>query len=509
MSKYIISHDLGTSGNKATLFSTEGKLIKSTVCSYDTHYFNVNWAEQNPEDWWTAVCNSTKQLLEGYDPEDVLVISFSGHMMGCLPVNASGTPLYPHILWADTRATEEVEELARRIDTREYFETIGHRLSSSYTLAKIMWLKKHEPEIYAQTHCFLQAKDYIVYRLTGQMMTDVSDASGTAMLNIHTFEWAEPIIALAGIDIKKLPKIMPSTTVAGTVLPKAAAQCGLSQKTQVVIGGGDGSCASLGAGSIAQGKTYSCLGTSAWIATTSDKPLLDEKMVLTNWAHVVPGHVAVIGTMQAAGASFSWLKNNLCAEESIQAKAQGGNVYDRINEAIASVPAGSNGLLFLPYLMGERSPRWNVDAKGCFLGLKMTNTRADMMRSVIEGIGYNLRVILKAMLDNGVAVERIDLVGGMAKGEIERHIFADIWKRPVALLNYIEEAGAIGAAVIGGVGIGVFNSFEEVNRFMHVTDTVEPQEENMALYDACHEAFDEAYNLLCPLFVKLTALAKG
>lgn len=509
MSKYIIAHDLGTSGNKATLFSTEGKLIKSTVCSYDTHYYNVNWAEQNPEDWWNAVCDSTKRLLEGYDPEDVLVISFSGHMMGCLPVDVSGQPLYPHILWADTRSTEEAQELAGRIDPRAYYDMIGHQLCPNYTLTKIMWLKKHRPELYARTHCFFQAKDYIVYRLTGKMMTDVSDASGTAMLNIHTFEWATPILELAGIDLGKLPRIMPSTTVAGTVLPQAAENCGLSTKTQVVIGGGDGSCASLGAGSIAPGKTYSCLGTSAWLATTAAGPVLDAKMVLTNWAHVVPNHVAVIGTMQAAGASFSWLKNNLCMAESIRAGEMNCSPYDLINEEIAKAPAGANGLLFLPYLMGERSPRWNADAKGCFLGLKMTNTRADMMRSVIEGIGYNLRLVLEAMLANGVSVDRIDLVGGMAKGQIERQIFADIWKRPIALLNYIEEAGSIGAAVVGGVGIGVFESFDEVDRFMHVTDMVLPQPETTALYDAYHEAFDQAYDLLCPLFTKLTELTKG
>ena len=507
MSKYIIAHDLGTSGNKATLFSTEGKLIKSAVLPYDAHFFNVCCAEQDPADWWHAVCTTTRELLQGIDPEDVLAISFSAHMMGCLPVDAQGNPLRPSIIWADTRSTREAEAVAEKIDPKTFFHIVGHRLSSSYTLTKIMWLKNNEPEIYEKAHCFLQAKDYIVFKLTGQMMTDYSDASGTNMFDINTFEWSKTILDAAGVDMGKLPKPMPSTTVAGTVLPDVAKECGLSTSTKVVLGGGDGMCASVGAGSISEGKTYSCLGTSAWIATAAKKPIFDEGMVLTNWAHVVPGYVTPLGTMQAAGASFSWLKNNICTSEAIEAKEQGKSVYDLINEAIASAPAGSNGIVYLPYLLGERSPRWNVDAKGCFLGLKMVNTRADMLRSVIEGIGYNLRVVLNAMTENGVDVDSISLVGGMAKGKVQREIFASVWNRPVQQLNFIEEAGSIGAAVIGGVGVGAFESFEAVNRFIQPVDTIQPDPESVAVYDEYQKVFDNAYNALYPVFPEMTKLS--
>ena len=498
--KYIIAHDLGTSGNKATLFSTEGQLIRNTTYAYDVHYFNDCWAEQNPEDWWIAVCQTTKTLLANINKEDVIAVSFSAHMMGCLPVDQTGKALRPAIIWADGRATKEAAQVAAQISPQDFFHICGHRLSANYTLSKIMWLMNNEPQIYQQTYKFLQAKDYIVHRLCGKMMTDYSDASGTNMFDLNTFTWSQRILSISGIDPQKLPTLAPSTTIAGNVLPSVSAECGLSASTQVVLGGGDGMCASVGAGSIKEGKTYSCLGTSAWIATASRKPIYDEQMILCNWAHVVPGYIVSLGTMQSAGASFSWAKNTLCAYESWQAKELGQSVYNCINERIEVSPAGSNGILFLPYLMGERSPRWNPNAKGCFIGLKITNTHADLMRSVIEGIGYNLRVILEALIENGIQIPYIDLVGGIARGNIQRKIFSDIWERPVRTLNFLEEAGSIGAAVIAGVGVGVFESFEEVSRFIHVTDIIEPDQSNTKIYNRYYSIFNQTYTSLVSVF---------
>jgi len=506
MAKYIIAHDLGTTGNKATLFSTDGKLISSSVRAYDTHYFNGNWAEQNPEDWWEAVCETSAAMAKLVPAEEIIAMSFSAHMMGCLPVDENGKPLRPHIMWCDMRSVKQTDHLASQISLRDFYGITGHRMSAAYSLEKMMWVKENEPEIYAKTACFLQAKDYMVFRLTGKMMTDYSDASGTNAFDLNEFKWSQRLLDYAGIDIAKLPEAMPSTTVAGNLLPEAAKACGLTTATKVVIGAGDGATATVGAGSIKEGVTYACLGTSAWIGSTLKKPLITDDMILSNWAHAVPGMIAPLGTMQAAGASFSWLKNQICTGEAYEAEKSGENVYDIINRKIAEAPVGSNGVMFLPYILGERAPRWNPDAKGCFVGLKMENQRGDMLRSVVEGIGYNLRVILDELTGAGVEPESIAVVGGLAKGEIQRKIFADIWNYPVSLLNFTEEAGSIGAAVIGGVGVGEFESFDAVTNFWRVLDTVQPDAENAKAYERCLPVFNQAYDALVGVFSALSEL---
>ena len=506
MGKYIIAHDLGTTGNKATLFSTDGRLISSAVRGYDTHYFNGNWAEQNPEDWWTAVCETTAAMAKLVPPEEIVAISFSGHMMGCLPIDAEGRVLRPHILWCDMRATKQTDQLTARISLKDFYRITGHRPSAAYALEKIMWIRDNEPDVYARAACFLQAKDYMVYRLTGQVMTDYSDASGTNAFDINAFEWSKTLLDIAGIDAAKLPRAVPSTTVAGNLLPEAARACGLTCASKVVLGAGDGATATVGAGSVREGITYSCLGTSAWIGCTMKKPLITDRMINVNFAHAVPGMIAAIGTMQAAGASFNWLKTQICTGEAMQAERDGVSVYDLINAEIAAAPAGSNGLIFLPYLLGERSPRWNPDAKGCFIGLKMENARRDVLRSVVEGIGYNLRVVLDEMTDGGVDARRIAVIGGLAKGAVQRQIFADIWNCEVATLNFTEEACSIGAAVIGGVGAGEFDSFDAVRSFWRVTGTQQPNAENAHTYEKYLKAFNQAYDALTGVFTTLSAL---
>ena len=336
MGRYIIAHDLGTTGDKATLFSTDGRLIASSVRSYNTHYFNGNWAEQDPEEWWTAVCETTAAMAEKVPPEEVVALSFSGHMMGCLPIDAEGRVLRPHILWCDQRATKQAAFLEDRIGLKRFYGIVGHRISASYTLEKIMWLIENEPDIYAKTACFLQAKDFMVYRLTGKVMTDFSDGSGTNAMDINAFEWSKEVLGCAGIDAAKLPELKPSTTVAGTLLPEAARACGLTCATKVVLGGGDGATASVGAGSVRAGAAYANMGTSAWIASTTEKPLITERMILANFAHAVPGLINPIGTMQAAGASFSWLKKEICTGEAMEAEAKGVSPYDLINGQIAA-----------------------------------------------------------------------------------------------------------------------------------------------------------------------------
>ncbi len=499
MPKYLLAHDLGTSGNKATLFTTDGTLVGSSVSSYGTKYYHDNWAEQNPEDWWKAVCASTRSMMKGINPEDICAVAFSGQMMGCLCVDRKGTPLFPSIIWADMRAQKEEQEIREKIGARNFFETTGHRPGASYSLAKFMWLREHYPDVYRSTYKILNAKDYMVFKLTGQFYTDYSDATGTNAFDIRRFEWSDHILEAVGIPREVFPEAVESTRVVGEVTKEAGELCGLKAGTPVVMGAGDGGCGALGAGCIKSDMTYCCMGTSAWIAHMSDKLVLDDDMKLVNWAHAVPGLVSVNGTMQCAGTSYKWMKDNLCQEECQKAQQQGRSIYEVIDETIESAAPGCNGLYYVPYLCGERCPRWDAYAKGGFYGLKMEHTHKEMVRSVVEGIGLNMRVILDIMR-RYVRIDHMSVMGGLVRSKANLQILADTLNTELGILNYYDEATSVGAAVLAGVGSGALKGFEEVDKFSWNVDFCKPNPDNRAVYDKMLSFFDKTYDLMKPIY---------
>jgi len=500
--RYLLAHDLGTSGNKATLFTSDGALLKSTTSGYGTRYFNSNWAEQDPSDWWDAVCLSTRELMRGIDPAAVSVVSLSGQMMGCLCVDRNGNPLRNALIYSDQRGVREARFLEEAIGRREFYHITGHRASASYSLEKFMWIREHEPEVYRNTFRMLHAKDYINFRLTGKMVSDYSDASGTNAFDINRFHWSEAIVDASGIDGEKLPQAVASTEVIGGLTAVAAEALGLVRDIPVVAGGGDGVCAGVGAGSVKPGKTYNYLGSSSWIATTTEKPIFDDELRTFVWAHAVPGYVHPCGTMQTAGSSYAWLKNEICTLEKVQAAAQGENEYEMINHQIEESPAGAHGLIFLPYLLGERTPRWNPDAKGAFIGLTLEHKRADILRSVLEGVSMNLSIILD-IFRKQLPITEITVIGGGAKGAVWRQIMADIYGAEIVMPDYLEEATSIGAAIIGGVGVGVFPGFDVVDRFLHETSRVLPNTETSEVYTYSKQLFERCYMALEPVFPAL------
>lgn len=500
--KYLLAHDLGTSGNKATLFTTDGKLVKSTLYTYSTDYFNSNWAEQDAGDWWEAVCSTTREILQGIDRELVASVSFSGQMMGCLCVGKDGEPLRKSIIWADQRAVKEADYINDKIGNKRFYRITGHRISPAYGIQKLMWIKNNEPGIYEATHKMLNSKDYIIYKLTGRFVTDFSDATGTTAFDLNTYKWSDEIISATGIDAGKLPELKPSTYVVGGVTRLASEKTGLAEGTPVVCGGGDGVCATVGAGCIREGMAYNVLGSSSWISMTSEKPIYDEQMRTFNFAHIIPGFIAPCGAMQAAGVSYSWLRNEICTSETEEAIRRGISPYELINDEIEKSPAGANGLIYLPYLLGERSPRWNPNARGAFIGLKMEHKRADILRSVLEGVTLNLDIILKVFAEH-TPITEITAIGGGAKGRVWRQIMADIYGIRVLKPNFLDEATSMGAAVTGGVGAGVFKDFSVIGRFIEITDVQEPVESSRLTYEAVKPIFEECYASLVKVFDKM------
>lgn len=502
MAEFLLAHDLGTSGDKATLFTTDGELVQSVTYTYPTHFFNSTWAEQNPEDWWRAVCENNRVLLKERPGAKVAGMAFSGQMMGCVVVDRQGRPLRDAIIWADQRAKPQEAAIGEKIGPWEFYEITGHRLSASYSVEKLMWIRDNEPEVYRQVYKLLQPKDYICARLTGQFVTDYSDASGTNCLDLKKLEWSSRLLELMEIDQNLLPELRPSTYVAGEIGPAASGECGLPAGTPVVIGGGDGLCAAVGAGSVSPGNFYNYLGSSSWVAFTSETPVLDPEMRTYNWAHMVPGLYTPNGTMQAAGNSFHFMKNTLCRDLERLAEEAGVSVYDLMNKEIERSPAGAQGLLYLPYLLGERSPRWNSLAKGAFIGLKMEHSRGDLLRACIEGIAMNLRVVLE-VFRKAQPVEEISLLGGLANGEVVRRILTDVYGTATCRLSHVDEATSMGAAVAAGVGTGALSGFSDISRFVQTRDRMEPDEEAHRRYDELQKIFDDSYEALIPIYRQL------
>lgn len=502
MKRYLLAHDLGTSGNKATLFTLDGKLVSSKVSPYETRYEHDVWAEQNPDDWWKAVCRTSKELTAKIDKAEIAAVAFSGQMMGCVCVDSHGRPLRNSIIYSDQRAVEETATLLRGVSAEDVYQITGHRASASYSIEKLMWVKAHQAEIYRDTFRMLNAKDYMNLKLTGRFVTEYNDASGTNALDLRQKVWSSRILDAAGIDGAKLPDLVQSISVIGEVTKAAAEETGLKAGTPVVAGAGDGGCATVGVGSVAEGVTYNYLGSSSWISTSTKEPIFDESQRTFTWVHPVPGLFQPCGTMQTAGSAFDWLREQVCRWETDQAHVTGRNPFEILNEELLKSPAGANGMMFLPYLLGERSPRWNPKAKGAWIGAKLDTKREDLIRSVVEGIGFNLEIIL-AIMKELTRITEITLIGGGAQGRAWRQILASIFGLPVLIPEYLEEATSMGAAIIGGVGAGLFPDFEVAHRFVRIVERVEPEPLESKTYNAKKPLFNAYYTALEPVFATL------
>lgn len=506
--QYILAHDLGTSGNKASLYDETGRLVGSATFNYDTNYPKAGWAEQDPNDWWKAVCLATKAVLENakVDAKNVVCVSFSGQMMGCLPVDASGRHLGKSIIWADMRALEETEYLKKAAGEDYIYQLTGTSIAPNYSLEKIMWLKNNEEDIYKKAVSFLNAKDYIVYKLTGKFVTDYSDASGTNLLDINKKVWSYDIIKASGIDPSKLPELHASTDVIGYIKPDVTKEIGLTTATAVVLGGGDGPCATVGAGAVEEGDVYNYFGSSSWISVTCSKPLYDPDQRTFNLCHLDPNLYMAPGTMQSAGGSYEWLKETICLVETQAAQTAGIKAYDIMNlKASASVP-GANGLLFLPYLLGERCPYWNPDARGAFIGLNRGHKREDIIRAVYEGPIFNLRIILDLFRAQGVNVKEMRAIGGAIRSDLICRLMADIYEVELLRPTMLEEATSFGAAVAGGVGTGMFSGFSEVKNMIAIADRIKPIESNSRKYRELYPLFKAAYQSLLDIYKGLAKL---
>ncbi len=509
MEKYLLGIDVGTSGTKALLIdASNGALKASATTEYPMFTPQPLWAEQNPTDWWTAAVTSIRSVLksEGVTPQQVRGIGLTGQMHGLVLLDKQGKVLRPCIMWNDQRTGAQCAAITDKIGPARLLDLVANPILPGFTAPKIVWVREHEPDVYARIAHVLLPKDYLRYRLTGVLATEVSDASGMVLLDVKNRTWSTEMLAALDIPREWLADCFESPVVSARVSAAAADETGLCVGTPVVGGGGDQAAQAVGTGIIKPGIISATLGTSGVVFAATDKFVVEPEGRLHAFCHAVPGQWHWMGVMLSAAGSFRWFRDTLAQAEWAEARARGTDVYDTLTAQAATVPAGSEGLIFLPYLSGERTPYPDPDARGVFFGLTLRHTKAHMVRSVLEGVSFGLRDSLELMRAMGLNINQVRASGGGARSPLWRQILADVFGTEIALVNATEGA-AFGAALLAGVGAGLYKDVQEAcAQTIRVTDQVEPGP-NAAAYAEYYPIYRKLYPTLAPLFKQDSSIA--
>ena len=496
MDKKILSFDLGTGGNKASLYDSEGHCLAHAFVGYDTYYPQVGWHEQKSTDWWEAVVESTRHLIQEshVDVETIVGLGISGHSLGAVPIDVNGNLLRENTpIWSDIRAQKEVEEFFKTVDPDHWYLKTGNGFPAAcYTVFKVMWYRNHEPDMWNNVHKIIGTKDYINFKLTGKIATDFSYASGTGIYDLLEWKYDQNFIRASGLPAEIWPEILPSTAVLGEILPEVAERIGLSSKTKVVCGGVDNSCMALGAKNTREGRVYTSLGSSAWIAVSSEKPVLDKRYKPYVFTHVIPGMFTSAVSIFSAGSTYSWVKDMFCEIQEKGAQETGQDVYTLMNLEAEKAPIGSNKLLFNPSLAGGTSQDSSVHLRGAYMGLDLKHGKPELIRSAMEGIAMNLRLRLDLLRKYTKLEDEILFVGGGAKSRFYLGIFSDVFNTRILKTNIDQDAGALGAAAIAAVGIGLWSDFNKIDEIHKPIEVVEPNQNNNLKYEKLLPVFAEA-----------------
>lgn len=487
---YYIGIDLGTSAVKLLLMAGDGTIVKSVSKEYPISFPRPGWSEQDPEDWYENTQEGLVELLHGIDKSQVAGIGFGGQMHGLVVLDEDDRVIRPTILWNDGRTAEETDYLNEKIGKEKLSEYTANIAFAGFTAPKILWMKKHEPENYRQIHKIMLPKDYIAYRLTGVHCTDPSDASGTLFFDVKNRCWSEEMMEICGITREQLPDVFESYEVVGTLKEEIAERLGLNNDVKVVAGAGDNAAAAVGTGTVGEGKCNVSLGTSGTIFISSKKFGVDKNNALHAFAHA-DGNYHLMGVVLSAASCNKWWM-----EEILNTKDFQGEQEDIEN-------LGRNSVYFLPYLMGERSPHNDPNAKGAFLGMTMETGRKDMTLAMMEGVAFAIRDSYEIAKALGIKVERTKMCGGGARSPLWRKILANVLDLKVDILE-AEEGPALGGAMLAAVGCGEYASVEEAaERLVRTRLTVEPDPEIVALYDERYKVYRDIYPQLKGIFQKL------
>ena len=496
MGQYLLGIDIGTSACKIAIFKKDGTVVATANGDYPVYYPHPGWAEQNPEEWWSAVCQAIKIALKkgAVAPEEIAGVGIDGQSWSAIAVDKDGQVLTNTPIWMDVRAQDICDELNEKIGADAIFRLAGNSLQPSYTTAKIIWYQRNMPEVYEKTDKILQSNSYIAYKLTGMMTQDISQGYGLHCFDMHTGTWNEEMCEKLGIPIRLLPDIYACHEVVGTVTEQAAKESGLAVGTPVVAGGLDAACGTLGAGVIHPGETQEQGGQAGGMSICMDTYQADPSLILGY--HVVPNQWLLQGGTTGGGGVMRWLEREFGDYEREEGKRQGKSSLDLFNEQAEKVAPGSDGVVFLPYMSGERSPIWNPDAKGVFYGLDFSKTKGHFIRSAMEGVAYSLKHNLEVAEKAGAKADVLRAMGGSANSLLWTQIKSDITGKPIVVPSS-DTATTLGAVILAGVGIGMYESFEEaVEMTVEIKRTHEPNPENAEVYQKNYETYRKLYEQL-------------
>jgi len=482
----LLGIDVGTGGTRALLVDRTGRVVASSAAEHASiRSEQIGWAEQQPEDWWRAACEAITGAMTSAEMEGAQIhaVALTGQMHGCVMLDAAGEVLRPALIWCDQRTQPECDWLNSTIGPAHLIELTSNPALPNFTLTKLLWVRKHQPEIFARIAHVLCPKDYVRYRLTGEFAIDMQEASGTLLLDVKHRRWSTEVAEAAGIPLSWLPRLFEGPEVCARISEVGSAATGLAAGTPVAAGAGDQGAGAVGMGIVAPGSVSATIGTSGVVFAATDMPTMDPLGRLHTFCHAVPGMWHVMGVTNGAGLSLRWLRDTFAPIS-----------YDELTAEAAKIPAGSDGMLWAPYLFGERTPHLDPQARAAFVGITTSHTRAHFVRAVLEGVAFSLRDTLSLFAELKIPVGQIRLGGGGARGSLWRQIQADVYGSPVELLA-AEEGGAFGAALLAGVAVGTWPCVESAcTETVHVAQTIQPRD--AAVMDVAYTRFRRVYPAL-------------
>lgn len=492
MSELFLGIDVGTSGLKALVVDRDGRVRGRGLAEYPLHIPQPLWAEQDPDDWWAGAATAVRSALAEADGGPVGAVGLTGQMHGSVFLDSDGYVIRPAILWCDQRTEAECHEIEERVPN--LVEITCNPALTGFTAPKVLWLRKNEPANYARVHRVLLPKDFLRYRLTGVAATEVSDASGTSLFDVPKRTWSGEVLDRLEIPREWMAPVCESPEVTARVSAEGARHIGVPEGTPVVGGGGDQAAGAVGVGIVRPGLVSTAIGTSGVVFTTLDSPEVDPALSAHTFCHAVPGKWHVMGVMLAAGGSLRWFRDTFCEAEKKLAKEQGRDAYELISEQAATVPHGAEGLVFLPYLTGERTPHKDPAARGVFFGVTLSHTRAHFARAVMEGVAFGLRDSYRLLQDMGASIGEVRASGGGARSDLWLQILADVTDRPHVRVA-VDEGPAYGAALLAGVGVGAWPSVEAAcDATVRTLGCFRPDADRHTLYENRYTLFRNLYS---------------
>jgi xylulokinase len=488
---YVLGIDIGTGGTRALIIDKTGRVVSSATEEHEPFASpQIGWAEQKPEDWWRATGVAVRKALgnAGLSGEQIACVGFSGQMHGAVMLDESDAVVRPALIWCDVRTEKQCVDFTAKVGAERLIQLTCNPALPNFTLTKFLWVRENEPKNWRRVKSVMLPKDYVRFRLTGERAIDMADASGTLLLDVAHRRWSKEILQAAEMDEALLPKLYESPDVCGQVSAVGATATGLKAGTPVVAGAGDQAAGATGMGIVTPGAVSATIGTSGVVFAATDRPALDAKGRLHTFCHAVPGRWHVMGVTQAAGQSLRWFRDRFGAGAD-----DGRDPYERLTAEAAKVPVGSDGLLWAPYLMGERTPHLDPNARGAWVGLTASHTRGHLVRSILEGVAFSLRDSFTLFAEMKVPVTRIRLGGGGARSPLWRQVQADVYGHEVEIVE-AEEGAAYGAAILAGVGAKMWNSVDAAcNDIVRVASRVGPQADAVKQLNASYAAFRRMY----------------